>query len=68
MQIVNEEELFLIENRIWREWRNYEGISKEELSKWTVQEKKEHLDWLDKERLKDREMFYSLEGEEGTND
>ncbi len=68
MQIVNEEELFLIENRIWREWRNYEGISKEELSKWTVQEKKEHLDWLDKARLKDREMFDSLEGEEGTND
>ena len=68
MQIVNEEELFLIESRIWREWRNYEGISKEELSKWTVQEKKEHLDWLDKARLKDREMFDSLEGEEGTND
>ena len=67
MQIVNEEELFLIENRIWREWRNYEGISKDELSKWTVKQKKEHLDWLDKERLKDREMFDLLEGEEGTN-
>ena len=58
------EEDFLIDNRIWREWRNYEGISKEELSQWTLKEKKEHLNWLDKERLKDREMFYSLEGEE----
>ena len=63
MQIVNEEELFLIENRIWREWRNYEGITKKELLKWTPEEKKEFLDWLDKERLKDREEFNSLDTE-----
>ena len=61
---MNIEEKHLIESRIWREWRNYEGISKEELHQWTLKEKKEHLDWLDKERLKDREVFFSIEGED----
>ena len=60
---INEEE-FLIENRIWREWSNYECITKGELYKWTLEEKKEFLDWLDKERLKDREEFNLLETEE----
>ena len=42
---------------------NYEGITKKELLKWTPEEKKEFLDWLDKERLKDREEFNSLDTE-----